>query len=264
MKQEFKSVATLRSVQRGLRILKLFSKEKPVWGVTEIANKLQLNKTSVSRVIGDLMLEGFLQKEKNKYCLGFSLLSLSGVMMSHLELHRESKVTIGKLVDEWGETAHIAVLEGTSITYVHKMECRNPVLLLSDIGKRNPVSCTSSGKVLLAFQKDDVIKAVIEAGLPQFGPNSVTDEVLFRKQLHTVKHKGYSVCINEMHDDVVSIASPIRDFTGEVVAAISIVGTNERIDDKKIELLTQDIIAAGEEISERLGYIPAAFKKELH
>ena len=154
-----KKTATLQSVQNGLQILKLFTIEKSVWGLTEIANTLQLNKSTVSRLVTDLVAEGFLQKEQRKYSLGFSLLSMSGVITSHLEIHRESKDILKKLVDDLGETAHIAVLEGKEITYVHKIECKNPVRLLSSVGKKNPISCTSAGKVLLAFQSDESIDA---------------------------------------------------------------------------------------------------------
>ncbi len=258
-----KQTSVLQSVQKGLRILQLFTSESPVWGLTEIANKLQLNKSTVSRLVTDLVAEGFLQKERKKYSLGFSLLSMSGVITSHLEIHRESKDILKKLVDDLGETAHIAVLEGKEITYVHKIECRNPVRLLSSIGKKNPVSCTSAGKVLLAFKSNDMIDSLIEAGLPRMGPNSVTDSDQLKDQLIQIKEQGYSICINEMHENVVSIAASVRDYTGDVVAAVSIVGTGERIHDQRINQFVEAIIEAAKEVSIRLGYIPPVFEKEL-
>jgi DNA-binding IclR family transcriptional regulator len=178
-----KKTSALQSVQNGLRILQLFTQEKPVWGITEIANKFQLTKSTVSRLVADLVAEGFLQKEQKKYTLGFSLLSISGVITSHLEIHRESKDIVKKLVDDLGETAHIAVLEGKEITYVHKIECANPVHLLSSIGKKNPVTCTSAGKILLAFRKKNIIESILSEGLPRMGPNSLTDPEQFKCQL---------------------------------------------------------------------------------
>ena len=258
-----KQTSVLQSVQNGLRILQLFTSESPEWGLTEIANKLQLNKSTVSRLVTDLVAEGFLQKEQKKYSLGFSLLSMSGVITSHLEIHRESKDILKKLVADLGETAHIAILEGNEITYVHKIECQNPVRLLSSIGKKNPVSCTSAGKVLLAFKSNDMINSLIdEAGLPHMGPNSVTDSDQLKAQLIQIKEQGYSICIDEMHENVVSIAASVRDYTGDVVAAVSVVGTRERIHDQKINPFVETIIEAANEISIRLGYIPLAFEKE--
>ena len=190
---------------------------------------------------------------------------MSGVITSHLEIHRESKDILKKLVADLGETAHIAVLEGKEITYVHKIECQNPVRLLSSIGKKNPVSCTSAGKVLLAFKSSDMINSLIdEAGLPQMGPNSLTDSDQLKEQLIQIKEQGYSICIDEMHENVVSIAASVRDYTGDVVAAVSVVGTSERIHDQKVYQFVETIIEAAKEISIRLGYIPLAFEKELH
>ena len=238
--------------------------KSPEWGLTEIANKLQLNKSTVSRLVTDLVAEGFLQKDQKKYSLGFSLLSMSGVITSHLEIHRESKDILKKLVADLGETAHIVVLEGKEITYVHKIECRNPVVYYHRLVRRTQVSCTSAGKVLLAFKSNDLINSLIEAGLPRMGPNSVTDSNQLKAQLIQIKEQGYSICINEMHEDVVSIAASVRDYTGEVVAAVSVVGTSERIHHQKINQFVETIIEAANEVSIRLGYIPLAFKKEVH
>jgi IclR family transcriptional regulator, KDG regulon repressor len=248
-----RKTSVLQSVQNGLQILKLFTIEKPVWGITEIANTLQLNKSTVSRLVSDLEAEGFLQKEQKKYRLGFSLLSISGVVTSHLEIHRESKDILNKLVADLGETAHIAILEGKEITYVNKIECSNPVPLVSSIGKKNPVSCTSVGKILLAFKK----KSLIAEGLPRMGPNSPTDPEQLNCQLSQIKQQGYSICIDEMHENVVSIAAPVKDYTGDIVAAVSVVGTKDRIHDNKINRFTERIIEAANEVSMRLGYIPA-------
>lgn len=257
-----KKTAVLQSVQNGLQILKLFTSEKPAWRLTEIANTLQLNKSTVSRLLSDLMEEGFLQKEGRNYSLGFSLLSISGVITSHLEVHRESKDLLKRLVDDLGETAHIAILEGIEITYVHKMECSNPVPLLSSTGTKNPVTCTSAGKILLAFhKKPEIVDRIIDEGLPRRGPNSPTDPEVLKAQLNEIRKQGYAICIDEMHENVVSIAAPVRDYTDEVIAAVSVVGTRDRIDSSKIEGFTARIIEAANEVSKRLGYFPGTIER---
>ena len=251
-----KKTSVLQSVQNGLQILRLFTVEKPVWGITEIAHALQMSKSTVSRLMADLVEEGFLQKEGKQYSLGFSLLAISGVITSHLEIHRESKDVLKRLVAELGETTHIAILEGKQITYVHKVECNNPVPLLSSIGKRNPITCTSSGKVLLAYQKKNFIDYIIGAGLPQIGPNSPTEPEQLTNQLSQIKKQGFAICIDEMHENVVSIAAPVRDYKEEVVAAVSVVGSRVRIQDGKFTRFIESTIEAANELSIRLGYIP--------
>ncbi|MDT8859699.1 IclR family transcriptional regulator [Alkalihalobacillus sp. MEB130] len=250
---EFQSI--LKSVSNGLNILHLFTNEKPTWGVTEMANALSLNKSTVSRLVKELVLEGFLEKNGSKYQLGISVLCLSGVVTSHLEIYREAKLTLHSLVNKVEETAHIAVLEDASITYLHKVECNQPVQLLSYIGKNNPATCTSSGKVLLAYQPDWVVTSVVKNGLPKCGPNSITDQNQLMKDLEIIRQNGYSICINELHDEVVSIAAPVRDYSGDVIAAVSIVGPSHRMNEPLFPYYVKEVVKAGKDISEKLGYI---------
>ncbi len=253
----------LQSVQKGLKILRLFSIEKPEWGISEMARALHINKSTVSRLVSELIQESFLEKKGRKYSLGLSLLRLSGVVTSHLEIHRESRESLIQLVEDLQETAHVAILEDGSVTYLHKVDCKHPVRLLSHVGKRNPAHCTSSGKILLAYQTESKVKDLITAtGLTPMGPNSITESSRFFQDLHTVRKQGYSVCIDEMHDDVVSIAAPIRDYTGQVVAAVSVVGPGQRITHEKIPVFIERIIASGRDISINLGYIESIYQKE--
>ena len=247
----------LQSVQRGLQILKLFSATEPVWGISDIATTLNLSKSTVSRITHDLVEEGYLEKTRNKYRLGFSLLALSGVITSHLEIHRESKDTLKSLVQKLGETAHIAILEDLEITYLHKVECQNPVKLFTNIGKKNPPTCTGSGKILLAYQPDAAIQELIDRGLPIMGPRSITDPQKLKIELQSVRKNGYSICMDEMQEGIISIGAAIRDYTNEVVAAVSIVGPRQRGIGRNVKTYITEVIKAAEEISEKLGYIKA-------
>ncbi|EKN67295.1 IclR family transcriptional regulator [Schinkia azotoformans] len=251
----------LQSVQRGLQILKLFSPAKPVWGITDIATTLKLSKSTVSRITSDLVEEGYLEKTRNKYRLGFSLLALSGVITSHLEIHKESSDTLKSLVHKLGETAHIAILEDLEITYLHKIECQNPVRLFTNIGKKNPPTCTGCGKILLAYQPETALRELIDRGLPMMGPKSITDPQKLMTELQNVRKNGYSLCIDEMQEGIISIGAAIRDYTNEVVAAVSIVGPKERgIGRDRLHYIAE-VIKAAEEISEKLGYIKALDEK---
>ncbi|GAE26584.1 transcriptional regulator [Halalkalibacter wakoensis JCM 9140] len=245
----------LKSVTNGLSILHLFTNEKPTWGVTEISKTLNLNKSTVSRLVKELVLEGFLEKSGSKYQLGISVLCLSGVITTHLEIYREAKPTLQSLVKKVEETAHIAILEDTNITYLHKVECSHPIELLSYIGKNNPASCTSSGKLLLAFMPEEIVQSVMNKGLTKCGPNSIVDPQKLLQDLETIRNVGYSICVNELHEGIISIAAPVRDFTGDVIASISIVGPLNRMTESRMSLYIDEILKSGKEISERLGYV---------
>lgn len=262
MKTDKHNHSKLQSVQRGLQILKLFSLAEPVWGITNIADTLQLSKSTVSRLIKDLVEEGYLEKTSSKYRLGLSLLCLSGVITSHLEIFRESKDIVKDLVNRLEETAHIAILEDLNVAYLHKVECKKPVPLLTNIGEKNPPTCTGSGKILLAYQDKETVEEIMKAGLPKMGPNSIIEPQQLLHELENVRNNGYAICVDEMQDGIISIGAPIRDYTNEVVAAISVVGPKDRGMGKDIAPYINELLKAADDISNKLGYIKQLTQKE--
>jgi IclR family transcriptional regulator, KDG regulon repressor len=250
-----KNKLILQSVQNGLSIINLFSKDKPVWSLTEISLALELPKSSASRLIGDLLSEGFLIKKGKTYSLGLPLLSLAGIVSSHLEIKREAERPIASLVEKIEETSHLTILEGTRIVYLLKKECSQPVRLLSYLGKDHPAVCTSSGIILLAHLPPEKASSIIGEGLPKMGPNSFADAGVVLMEISKARNSGYAVCIDVLHDDVVSIAAPIKDYYGSVIAAVSSAGPKHRIDQKKIELMIQEIIKTADKISTGMGYL---------
>ncbi|MCM3706610.1 MULTISPECIES: IclR family transcriptional regulator [Cytobacillus] len=250
-----KSKKLLYSVQNGLAIIKLFTKEKPIWGITEISRELNLPKSSVSRLTSDLADEGFLKKSGRQYHLGLSLLRLAGLLTTHLEITREAAEPLNSLVNKIQETAHVSIMEDDKIVYLLKHDCKHPVRLHSYIGKDNPAVCTSSGLIILAYQSIEQITEVIGKGLPQRGPNSFINKDDLLRELKYIKENGYAICIDVLHIDAVSIAAPIRDYTGNVMAAVTVAGPRQRITESKIIEITSEIIKTAEVISDKLGYL---------
>jgi IclR family transcriptional regulator, KDG regulon repressor len=246
----------LSSVKNALRILKSFTMDEPEKKISDLAATLGLNKSTVSRTMTTLASEGFVFKdpESKKYRLGLSILSLSGIVNSNMDIYRESQPVLNKLVEHIGETAHISVLDNLDVIYLQKVECNHPVRFLTHIGKRNPPYCTSSGKVLLAFSSEEVINQVINKGLQKFTKNTITSPEKLREHLKTVRENGCASSIEEILEGVTSIAAPIFDYRGKVIAALSVVGPNQRILPQKIPGYEKKVISAAREISLRMGY----------
>ncbi|MEW9050106.1 MAG: IclR family transcriptional regulator [Neobacillus sp.] len=246
----------LSSLKNALRILNSFSMDEPEKKISEISSSLGLNKSTVSRTMATLASEGFVYKdpETKKYRLGLSILTLSGVVNSSMDIHRESQPILNRLVETLGETAHISVLDHLDVIYLHKVECNHPVRFLTHVGRRNPAYCTSSGKVLLAYSNDDVLDRVIEKGLNKYCKNTITNPKLLRAHLLEVKKNGYASSVEEILDGVTSIAAPIFDFRGNVIAALSVVGPKQRLQSHKIQSIAKKVISAALEVSARLGY----------
>lgn len=246
----------LSSVTNALRILRSFTLDEPEKGIRELAKELQLSKSSVQRLIATLAHQGFVAKDpySQKYRLGVSLLALSHVVTNHLEIHREALPILEQLVEKLGETAHIGILEGTHVVYMHKVETRHPIRIFTDIGKVNPAYCTGCGKAILAYQAREIIEQVIEEGLIPYTDKTITIPGEFREHLKAIKQNGFAVSMEELSEGVVSIAAPIRDYTGHVSAGLSIVGPIHRMNSNMIPAYSKEVMKAAMEISERLGY----------
>ena len=246
----------LSSVKNALRILQSFTMDEPEKKISELSASLGLNKSTVSRTMTTLASEGFVFKdpETKKYRLGLSILSLSGIVSSQMDIYRESQPVLNRLVENIGETAHISVLDHLDVIYLQKVECNHPVRFLTHIGKRNPPYCTSSGKVLLAHSKEEFVTQVIERGLQKFTKNTITNPQKLKIHLKEVRENGYASSIEEILEGVTSIAAPIYDYRGKVIAALSVVGPNQRIQQHKIQGLAKKVVAAATEVSTRMGY----------
>jgi IclR family KDG regulon transcriptional repressor len=246
----------LSSVKNALRILKSFTMDDPEQKIGDLSASLGLNKSTVSRTMATLASEGFVYKdpETKRYRLGLSILSLSGIVNSNMDIYRDSQPILNRLVETIGETAHISVLDNLEVIYLQKVDCNHPVRFLTHVGRRNPAYCTSSGKVLLAFSNDDVVERVIHNGLEKFTKNTITSADRLRSHLKQIKENGYSQSVEELLEGVTSIAAPIYDYKGNVFAALSIVGPVQRIHSHKIPILAKKAISSAMEISERMGY----------
>ena len=227
---------TLSSVKNALKILKSFSMDEPEKKITELATNLGLGKSTVSRLMSTLASEGFVEKnpENQRYRLGLSILSLASVCTSNFEIHKEAMPVLHQLVEKTGETAHLAILDGLDVIYLHKVESKHHVRAFTHIGKRNPAHCTSSGKILLAYKGEHLIEKTIQQGLKQYTKHTITDPKELRKSLDEVRTLGYSISSEELAEGVVSIASPVRDYTGQVIASVNIVGPIQRLNDHTI------------------------------
>jgi len=247
----------LSSVKNALRILRSFTMDEPEKKISDLSIELGLNKSTVSRTMATLASEGFVYKdpETKKYRLGLTLLSLSGIINTNMDLHVESQPVLYKLVENLGETAHISVMDNLEVMYLHKVECNHPVRFLTHVGKRNPAYCTSSGKVLLAFSNEETIEKVINKGLQQYTRNTITNPQKLRDHLKKIREEGFAYSIDEFLEGVNSVAAPVFNYKGNVIAAITVVGPKQRVQPHKINNFAKKVINAGLEVSSRMGYI---------
>lgn len=247
----------LSSVTNPMSILRLFTLEQSELSLTSIVRQTGIPKSSAHRLTATLEKEGFLSKNPRTghYRLGLAILTLGGVIYSHRDLYKEGLPIVTKLSKTLNETAHICLMEDEHVVYLFRIESQNPDRLLTQIGRKNPLYCTSEGLCILAYQHEKTINQVLEKELFAYTPFTTTDKQKLKELLSTIRNKGYCVLSHSYYEYYTGIAAPIRDHTGAVVSSLSVVGRSERITPERAEQFARVVCKAAAELSEHLGYI---------
>jgi IclR family transcriptional regulator, KDG regulon repressor len=249
----------LSSVANAIRLAKAFSEQDSEMGISALAARLGLAKSTVHRLATTLVEYDILEqnRESGKYRLGLALFELGTLVRRKMDAASGSQEQIHALADATGETVQLAILDHLSVLYIRIRESRQAVRMSSGLGSRAPAHCTSVGKALLAHQSPEVVQQVIANGLTRFTEHTITDGAALLAELATIRQKGYAIDDEEIEVGLRCIAAPIRDHTGHVAAAISVAAPVQRMSKKTVQTTIPSVVAAAEAISRRLGYLPS-------
>ncbi|MGE5098251.1 MAG: IclR family transcriptional regulator [Betaproteobacteria bacterium] len=249
----------LSSVANSIRLTKAFSEHENEMGISALAMRLGLAKSTVHRLASTLVEYDILEqnRETGKYRLGLALFELGALVRRNMDIAAQAQGEIHALAEATGETIQLAILDHLSVLYIRVRESRQAVRMSSGLGSRAPAHCTSVGKALLAYQPSDVVSQVIEMGLQRFTPNTITDGDALRQELASIRSKGCAIDDEEIEEGLRCVAAPIRDHTGQVVAAISVAAPVQRMSKKQVQTTIPSVVAAANTISRRLGYLPS-------
>ena len=258
MFQQDDSKYILQTVKNAARILNLFTIERDEWRLSEIAKELEVDISHARRLLNTLVEENLLVKKERKYTLGLSVLNLSGIVNSHLNIHLEARPILQPIVEQLGITIHMGILEGTKIIYLDKLEASHPIKMASGVGHSHPSYCTGCGKAILSFQKEDDLEDILQKiemqGIIKSTSNTVTNVDELRKQLTEIQNAGYAVTCDEYQEGVASIAAPIFNYNGEVIAAVAITGSSKSLCGDQTNIYISNIVKAAKEISKKIGF----------
>ena len=255
----------LSTVRNAARLLKVFRSREADLGVSELARRLGLGKSTVHRMLTTLVGEGLIEQNPRTggYRLGIVMFELGEAVRVHMDLHAAAGPVLSELRVQTGESSQVGVLDGHEVVYVDRLESTHSLRLFTETGRRVPVHCTSSGKVLLAYLPETRRHAVLRAApLTALTPHTITDLERLAAELARVRRRGWAEAINEREIGVASIAAPVRDITGEVVAAISIGVPLARCSVMSLRRLAPVIVEAAEAASRRLGWSPESSSQQ--
>ncbi len=246
----------LSSVATAIRLLNAFSEDEVEIGISALARRLALAKSTVHRLAVTLVAEGLLEQDRDsgKYRLGIVLFRLGALVRRRMNVSNEARPHLYDLREQINESVHLAILDGSEIMYVYNLEGTHAIRMRSDIGVRKPAYCTAEGQAMLAFQPADVVERVLAAGLPPRTPKTITSAERFIKALGATRQRGCAIEDEESEIGMICIAAPIRDDGGGVVAAVGVAGPVTRLSKKSIAACIPHVIATAAAVSKRLGY----------
>lgn len=252
------SDAPLSTVRNAALLLKEFRSREASIGVSELARRLGLGKSGVHRLLTTLVGEGLLERDPGTggYRLGIVMFELGEAVRVHLDLHAAAGPVLAHLREQTGESSQVGVLDGDEVVYVDRLESAHSLRLMYEAGRRVPAHCTSSGKVLLAHLPEHAREAALARPHRRLTPHTIVDADALREELAVVRSRGWAEAVNEREIGVASLAAPVRDRYGQVVAAVSIGAPVARFGAIPRRRHARALVGAGEAISRRLGWQP--------
>ncbi len=244
-------------IDRALDILELLSMEKDGLGITEISIRLNINKSTVHRIVTALVERGYIQKDTSRlvYKLGLKFVELSSMYLNNIELKTEAKTYLWELTNKFGLATHLGILDSTEIVYIDKVDVVSSRRLYSKIGLRIPVYCSALGKSMLSGMTNKECDLLLsKCSFEKFTTNTLTTKEELIEQINTYKIKGWFLDDEEHDEGIRCISSPIYDYMGKVIAAISISGANTLISTENQEEVGNIMVETARKISKRLGY----------
>jgi IclR family KDG regulon transcriptional repressor len=246
----------LSSVAAAVRVLKCFSEVEPEIGISSLAKRLSLAKSTVHRLAVTLTSEGLLEQspETGRYRLGINLFVMGALVRRRLDVSNMAQPFLNVLRERTGETIHLAVMNETNILYLYNLESRQAIRMKSYIGTIKPAFCTCEGRAIVAFGSTELMNKVLSSPLTARTPETQTDPTKLVKMFAEVRAHGYAIDDEESEQGMRGISAPLRDITGQVVAAIGIGGPSQRLTLKKLRGLAPVLLSTAEAISTQLGY----------
>jgi DNA-binding IclR family transcriptional regulator len=223
---------TTRTLLRGLTLLELISDARDGATVTDLAAAANLDKGTVSRLLGTLRDAGWAYQspEDRRYHLAGKALALSHDYTNRVDLQELAVPLLSRLRDAWNETVHLGTIEGNEVVYVERLEPTAAVRVVSIVGQRMPIASTAMGRAFLAaLPAEERERRAMEQELVYRTDHSITDYDAFLAELVKSARRGYAVDREENDPQVTCVGSAVTDVTGRPIATISVSGPSYRM-----------------------------------
>ncbi|GMQ64459.1 IclR family transcriptional regulator [Vallitalea maricola] len=249
--------STLQTVDRALTILEILSQEVNGLTAKEIENKIELNKSTIHRLLMTLLNKGFIEKNEqtNRYIIGLKMVELSSIRLNNIELKTEALPYLREMSYKLNQPVQLATYLDGDAVFIEKIEPIHSIRMYSQIGKRIPIYCSSVGKaLLLQWSNEKILKLLEDIEFTSFTPTTLLDHEKIIQEIEEARIEGFAIDNQEHEIGIYCIASPIYDYRGEIIAAVSTAGTNKEFLENKDAEIIHEVKNTAEKISKRMGY----------
>lgn len=214
---------------RASRILYTFTTDVPELSMTDVARRTGLPRSSVHRIMEQLVQLKALEKVESRYRLGLGMIELGALAAYQNRLRRRALPHLHALHKATGGSVHLAVRDGHEIVYLEKISGSPDGRIPSRLGGRQPAYCTGAGKALLAFTHPEELTEILARGMPARTPSTITRPEVLRRELAQIRERGVAFDREENYKGIFCMAAPLREVGGSVAAAISLAGPPDRM-----------------------------------
>jgi len=213
----------VQSLERGLAVIRAFDAEHPEMTLSEVARACDLTRAAARRFLLTLADLGYVHTDGRQFRLSPRVLELGYAFLSSIALPQIAEPHLERLVAEVHESSSMCLLDGDDIVYVARVPTSRIMTVSITVGTRFPAYLTSVGRVLLAYLPEDEIELHLKRITPRKQTSrTITSIAALRTELTRVRDQGYAIVDQELEEGLRSVAAPVRDRTGKVVAAINI------------------------------------------
>jgi DNA-binding IclR family transcriptional regulator len=245
----------VRSVDRAASLLLALGETPGAAGVTELARRLGLHKSTASRLLATLERRGLVEQDgaTGKYRLGLVVIRLAERAERTLDLRRIALPELEALASLTHETTGLGVMDGDQLLTVAQVDGPNLIAVGDWTGRATPAHCVASGKVLLATLAEREVVRIVKRGLPRYTERTLVELDPILEELARIRRRGYATAIGEYELGLNAVAAPVHDARGQIIAAVDVWGPTFRLTPRRIPELAAHVREAAAAISVRLG-----------
>ena len=254
MNNNNKNVKTIQSVERSLTILEQFTFSEKEIGLSELARRTGLKRTTCYGLAETLHIRGYLDfnRENSKYRLGIKTFELGQIYSESLDLTRIAKPFLSELSGKYRQVVHLVVPDGFDAVYIDKVGESNSFRVRSSIGSTAKRFCTGVSKIVNAALSDDELEQALSLSINKYTENTIIEKDAYMDEIRKVRENGYAIDMEELEQGLACIAAPLTNYNKKTVGAISISGPTQLIG-KYMENIVHDVRETAKQISKQLG-----------